>query len=197
MNAPNPAWSIQCENGLYIIWFILNTKKSPVKIFSAPKRRKCYFSVFLALILMFLKSWYKCIYQVWSKNSFGKCVFWVKVHRDPPWPPRSAQYLDHLSVKGVLHLLLKISMFCALSENYQHLLEKKYMHLTVNCLRNSKMALEFSRPSDFLSCRSKYSKCCLDLYLKNRSTYYNFDAIFEFLGQFTIRGIHLFSKRCW
>ena len=27
--------------------------------------------------------------------------------------------------------------------------------------------------------------------------YINFDAIFEFLGQFTIRCIEYFSKRCW
>ena len=42
--------------------------------------------------------------------------------------------------KGVLHALPKISMFCALSQNYRHLFEKWYMHLIVNCPRNSKMA---------------------------------------------------------
>ena len=31
---------------------------------------------------------------------------------------------DFYPMKGVLHLLPKISMFCALSQNYQHLLEK-------------------------------------------------------------------------
>ena len=37
---------------------------------------------------------------------------------------RSAQYLDQLSVKGVMHLQPNISMFYALSQNYQHLFEK-------------------------------------------------------------------------
>ena len=36
--------------------------------------------------------------------------------------------MDGYRIKGVLHLLPKISMFCALSQNYQHLFEikKKY-----------------------------------------------------------------------
>ena len=33
----------------------------------------------------------------------------------------------------------KISIFCALSQNYQHFFEKQYMHLIVNCPRNSKI----------------------------------------------------------
>ena len=37
----------------------------------------------------------------------------------------------------------------------------------------------------------------LDQLLKNRLAYLNFDAIFEFLGQFTIRCIYYFPKRCW
>ena len=41
----------------------------------------------------------------------------------------------------------------------------------------------------------KQSKCCLDQYLKNRSAYPNFKAIFEFLGQFTIKYIHYFSQK--
>ena len=45
--------------------------------------------------------------------------------------------------KGVLHLLPKISMFCALSQNSQQLFEKKSVHLKKNCSRNSKMALKF------------------------------------------------------
>ena len=32
--------------------------------------------------------------------------------------------------------------------------------------------------------------------LKNRLAYYNFNTIFEFLGQFTIRYMYYFSKRC-
>ena len=42
----------------------------------------------------------------------------------------------------------------------------------------------------------KQLKCCLDQQLKNRLAYLNCDAIFEFLGQFTIRCIYYFSKRC-
>ena len=44
--------------------------------------------------------------------------------------------------KGVLHPELKINIFCALSQNNQHLLEKLHMHLIVNCLRNSKNGIE-------------------------------------------------------
>ena len=47
------------------------------------------------------------------------------------------------SFKGLLHFLPKISMFCALSQNNQYLLEKLHLHLKVNCLRNSKRALKF------------------------------------------------------
>ena len=39
----------------------------------------------------------------------------------------------------VLHLLPQISMFCVLSQNYQHLFEEN-MHLTANCPRNSEIA---------------------------------------------------------
>ena len=30
---------------------------------------------------LYFPNWYK--YGVWSKHFFGKCVFWVRVHRDP------------------------------------------------------------------------------------------------------------------
>ena len=36
----------------------------------------------------------------------------------------------------------------------------------------------------------------LDQKLNNRLVNLNFDAIFEFLGQFTIRCMYYFSKRC-
>ena len=41
---------------------------------------------------------------------------------------------------------------------------------------------------------SKQSKC-FDQYLKNRLAYINLNAIFEFLGQFTIRCMHHFQKK--
>ena len=46
-----------------------------------------------------------------------------------------------------------------------------------------------------LSYRSKQSKCCLDQQLKDRLAYLNFDAIFEFLGQFTIRYIYIVFQK--
>ena len=55
--------------------------------------------------------------------------------------------MNAASFKGVLHLLPKISMFCALSQNNQQLFEKKIeklsMHLMKKCSRKSKMALKF------------------------------------------------------
>ena len=47
-------------------------------------------------------------------------------------------------VKGVLHLLPKISKFCALSQTYQHLLEQKqnYMHLIVKLSKELKNGIE-------------------------------------------------------
>ena len=48
----------------------------------------------------------------------------------------------HICFKGVLHLLPKITMFCALSQNNQHLLENNIiMHLMENCSRDSKISV--------------------------------------------------------
>ena len=69
---------------------------------------------------------------LWLKVWFGQGCSSVTWHSCIPTP-----------IKGALHLLPQISMFCALSQNYQHCLEKWYMHLIVNCLRNSKMVLKF------------------------------------------------------
>ena len=44
-----------------------------------------------------------------------------------------------------LHLYQKFYMSCALSENYQHIF---YKHPVENCLRNSRMALNFGRSSN-------------------------------------------------
>ena len=46
-------------------------------------------------------------------------------------------------LKGEGHPKQKNSMFCALFQNYQHCFEKRYMHPQANCLRNSKIALQF------------------------------------------------------
>ena len=50
-------------------------------------------------------------------------------------------------LKGVLLLLPKIGMFCALSQNNQQIFENLSMHLIENCSRNSKMALKFMHAS--------------------------------------------------
>ena len=49
----------------------------------------------------------------------------------------------------------KISLFCALSQNYQHLFDKWCMHLIVNCPRNSKIASKLRQAKWFLSYWSK------------------------------------------
>ena len=80
-------------------------------------------------------SMWKCLhFEIWCSWSYmsSSCV------QPPPGQP-----CFWLSFKGVLHFLppksSKISMFCALPQNYQHLFEKWYMHLLVNCPRNSKI----------------------------------------------------------
>ena len=45
-------------------------------------------------------------------------------------------------VQGVLHLLPKISMFCALSQNNQQLFEKQIMRLIKNVQGTQMMALK-------------------------------------------------------
>ena len=52
-------------------------------------------------------------------------------------------FFNPLDFKGVLYLLPKINMFCALSQNNQHLLEIQHMHLIVNCSMNLQIALKF------------------------------------------------------
>ena len=44
-----------------------------------------------------------------------------------------AKYTQLWPLKEVLHLLSKISIFCALSQNYRRFLEKEYMHLISHC----------------------------------------------------------------
>ena len=59
--------------------------------------------------------------------------------------PIKLQNACSLHLKGVLHLLYQVSLFCTLSQNNQHL-ENYHMNLTVNCSRNSKWHCNFSRP---------------------------------------------------
>ena len=46
-------------------------------------------------------------------------------------------------------------MVCALSLNYQHPFEQKYMHLKANCPGNSKMALKFYQAKQFMDQNSQ------------------------------------------
>ena len=100
-----------------------------------------------------------------------------------------------LHAKGVPYCLCKISMFCALSQNYQHLLEKWYMHLIVNSPRNSKMVLKLVGQAVF-KLWIKIFKMLFGSITQELLAYLNFYVIFEFLWQFTLRCIHYFSKRC-
>ena len=118
--------------------------------------------------------------------------------------------------EGLLHLLPQISIFCALSQNNQHLLEKEYISYAPysKLFKELKMAFEFIVVGIFyflliylffevFKLGSKQSNCCLDQYLKNRLAYLNFDAILSsILWQFFIWlwkkwCIYNFLKRCW
>ena len=85
------------------------------------------------------------------------------------------------SFKGVLHLLPKISMFCALSQNNQHLLEKWFKEL--------KNGIEILVGQAVFKLQIKTVKMLFGSITQEPLGYLNFDAIFEFLGKFTIRCI--------
>ena len=60
-------------------------------------------------------------------------------------------FIEHVEgTTGHLTCLTKTFMFLSLSQNYHHLFEKWYIHLTVNCPRNSKMALKVKQARRFL-----------------------------------------------
>ena len=69
------------------------------------------------------------------------------------------------------------------------------MHLTVNCPRNSSMALKFKQTKRFLCYWSKQHFDCFDLYLKTTWPTKISMPFFEFLGQFVLRCICYFSKK--
>ena len=54
-------------------------------------------------------------------------------------------------LRGYCTFCPKISMFCALSQNYQHLFWKMICAILVNCPRNSKIASKFCWAKWFLS----------------------------------------------
>ena len=61
-------------------------------------------------------------------------------------------------IKGVLHLLPKISMFCALSQNYQQLFEKIKYASYKQMFKELKNGIEILVCQAVLSYRSKHSK---------------------------------------
>ena len=68
-------------------------------------------------------------------QSFWFCSKWVMKQK-------TQMHEIKLTLRGYCTSYPKISMLCALSQNYQYLFQK-YMHLIVNCPRNSKIALKF------------------------------------------------------
>ena len=79
-----------------------------------------------------------CTCCFWS-NDYAKFAIYAVLRGTAPATPKSS----------------KISMFCALSQNFQFFSEKWYMHVIVNCPRNSKIASKFRYPKQFLSYWSK------------------------------------------
>ena len=69
------------------------------------------------------------------------------------------------------------------------------MHLQVNCTRNSRIGIENLVGQEVFYVMAQNSQIMFDQYLKNCMAYLNFNAIFEFLEQYTIRCIYHFSKR--
>ena len=65
-----------------------------------------------------------------------------------------------LLIKGELHLLPKISMFYALSQNKQQLFEKLILHLIKKMFKKLKNGIEILVGQAVLSYISKQSKCC-------------------------------------
>ena len=65
------------------------------------------------------------------------------------------------------------------------------MHLIVNFPRNSKIALKFWKAKRFLSYESD-SQNVVWINNSNRLAYLNFDAMFEYFGQFTIRCMYYY-----
>ena len=91
----------------------------------------------------------------------------------------------------------KLGCFCVLSQNYQHLFDKWYMHLIENCPRNSKLALNLSRPNGSWVIDQTIF---LTVLIHNLKTTWStkismpFFSIFEFLGQFVLKCISFFKK---
>ena len=88
-----------------------------------------------------------------------------------------------------MHLLppksSKISMFCALSQNYQHLFEKKIYASYSKLSKEIKNSIKIKVGQAVLELLTKKQHFdCSDLQLKNHLVYLNFNVIFEFLEHF-------------
>ena len=98
-----------------------------------------------------------------------------------------------IDLRGALHPWTKSSMFCVLSQN--HILINNVCILKQIVQGTQKWHWNFSTPRGFLSYGSKHSKYCFNQELKSCLAYLNFNAIFEFLYNYTMNV--LVSKRCW
>ena len=78
-------------------------------------------------------------------------------------------------------------MFCALSQNRQHLFEKvvypSYCKLSKELKNDIKILVN---QAVFKLLDKKQSKYCFDQLLKNHQAYLNFNAVFEYLEQFVL-----------
>ena len=114
----------------YLVKKFTNTSYRPDRFF--------FFFFFFLIGLFCLKSWPTCDFFPLEISSWP--LLFLKPFRMFILNVRNVTFIIF---KGVLHLLPKISMFCALSQNNQQLFEKWIMHLIKNCSRNSKLALKF------------------------------------------------------
>ena len=79
----------------------------------------------------------------------------------------------NLSIKGERHPKMRLSMFCVLFQNYQHIFRKNNDYLEANCLRNSKNGIKISVCKAVLELLINMLNTALINKLKNRLAYYN------------------------
>ena len=131
-----------------------------------------------------------------------RAIFWPsafikQVQKDKGRGPKICSPLFNTWQYTNIVILLLLSLACfLLSLTIMNTFKIKYLSYS-KLFKELKDGIEvfFSRPSSFQSSDQKQLNCCIDQLLKNCLTYLNFDVIFEFLGQFTLRCIYHFLKR--
>ena len=93
-------------------------------------------------------------------------------------------------LKEVRHLKSKLSMFCILSQNYEHFFLKNDPHKLSEKLKNG---IKISIGQVVLE--SQMQKICFDQNLENPLAYKISNAVFEILRQFGSRCLYCFSKK--